>query len=296
MRVHHGKAAVSLTEQYVQHCSVRPPLSDLTSIAAKFDKRAILPAEKARLLADVLIDTAMREPERSAAHLESAAARLNEVIQEAEQLYDRGMDSAFDREAANLAAALMRRAEIPLWQAAALGTPAVHAYDGLLGVLSEVLPLAGYSNAANERATEMIPLLLGARGMWRSRTGWYGRMALAREYAGKHANMRTISSWSTGIYFTADAASFDVPPVKASVKRPDSQHSTGRNMGPGVVLLRSDHLGFDDPETVLWSCVSEYDGEVPDGVAEDSLLDAAQLDGVTDVIWEKIEEHRATTN
>lgn len=286
--------SMDVIRRYEESGNTRPSYASLQSTERQLVGSAS--DTEQMVLADVYIDLAMRVPEQSRAYLSKSETTLAGFIGRSEARERRGEVHSFIRRLPQVALAHIRLSQLPAWQLAAANEPPVHDYDTLLTGMSEAVSLASIKNAAPQvagYAREAIPLLLGVRGLIRGTGGWLGRTALHREDRNMHVSSDR-QRWDVGICLAGTALSFDRPEVVIDMKakRPsDVSRRASKYTRAGVMQMRASAYGFADPAKVVWSCVMEQDGTVPEQIEAMPFLESGQLDEMTRRIWDDVQEY-----
>jgi hypothetical protein len=241
------------------------------------------------LLADVCIDLAIAEPKNAVTHLTDAADALDYTLRAAKNVLQT-LSVAPTRVAPVAALAIMRRAELPQWEAAAgvSDFPVPNPYNEMLLASREACSIPADTPQCRAIVAESLPVLLGQRAAERGLDiAWSGRMALTRE--DKRVDSEAGNpNWDCGITFSTDVADFVSPSLKLQIKR-GSLRSSSAYAQRGVLALSAEQYGFRDTHAVIQSCLVEA-GYLSSASMSGTLMSSDQLDTVTGSLHEAMQE------
>lgn len=195
-----------------------------------------------------------------------------------------------------IVSALLQKPELRCWKQAAWRHQIAHApttYEAMLEGSRNSMAYIDSNVAAHAKVIEFMPVLLGARGVYKQTGGWLGRMALLREDQGpKTLHKGSNRNWDVGICLPDMDYTFQAPlriQIKKSLQeKRRTQHEYRR---AGVACLAAEQCGFANPEQIVLSCFNEFEQVTP---PEDvALLGSDQLDAITHTIATKVRrEHQ----
>lgn len=221
------------------------------------------------VVADMLIDLAMRDTKHTPEHLANANAKLAVAAQRARQLPN----------LTHLAIrARMHRAELAAWGQAAREEEIDVSYYHYLSAAADAAQYPGYSQKDRTAWAKHVPLLLGARALDRGIGGWAGRSALARE-AG-FSDGTYDSDWSFAVILSPTPDNFDDPPLKLQLINRVSQSESQRQYFNRPTLLSNiRQLQLGAPLRTVHGCLDEIDC-LPDHVNPDKVFNSGTLDRI----------------
>jgi hypothetical protein len=266
-------------DQYARYGNQRPPIAKLLAMqeyVSKSNKPSVLVVN-----ADMCLDLALADDGQSQRWLAEASLCLDDVIAGNEAILNAG----YSLKAAQTEVAVkahIRRSELANWEMASANRSLSDSYATTLFAAQSLLPLIVDYPMTVSKATEFMPVLLGARARYRQdESGWCGRLALYREDCRAFLPPGKNPNWDTGVFKSDSAAEFVQPPVRIQMKT-DSTAGQSSYRRDGVICISARRQGFDDPASIIASCLIEHGvSPEPDYLDDIPVLEPDELDRLT---------------
>lgn len=246
----------SAIETYLQYGDSTPPLGVLEYCAGAIP---VDTGAKSVVLADVFIDASTQDTRNSASHLRTAEGLLNDVVDHANYLIEKGYEREAELKSTIAVTAGLRLIDLQKYKSWVLSGVALNNYADTISTVSTI---AAFSRSveADDKLREYFPVLFAARRLHRSEVNKLsfaaGRLALSRE------DMRPFSApgvnprWDCGLFSEEEHPNFIKPSKKLQVKVGKKKHSVQYALA-GVKCLSLKQHGLDDTFDVLDRCSLE---------------------------------------
>jgi hypothetical protein len=275
---------------YRSYGSTRPEAEVLQDFAVRLNETFARPFSRL-VLADVLIDLAMQQPDQAQQAIERSEEALRSIIDDTERMQPQKYDEQYRPFLACLPVAALRLGELPSWREAATATQVSTNYEGFTIQAFQACRFAPISHTGIEGyLAEGIPILLGHRAQALYGTGWLARLALAREDQSSHVVESNNPNWDLGVASDTTASSYDKPAKRIQMKNKKANAAaTARYEECGVIVLNARSLGFKAATNVIASCMQELDPDaIASGIDTSAFLSTTQLDDLTGKLAEAI--------
>lgn len=179
-------------------------------------------------VADMYIDLAMRDPDRSLEHLEACRVLLGTIIERALRARLEKNITDYPNLFHCAAYAVFRQSEVMLWQQAALGEEMTSAFPERFAALRLSEKFKASVDAQSAQLEYIIPFL-GSFALWQQKEfGYIGRQSLVREGTfedGKSEKTFNKTNWDCAVFLDGPVYDPDRPTRKIEIKR--SRSKTG---------------------------------------------------------------------